>query len=87
MDENGKHCRIFLDADEYADIERIAAYRDMTVEEWIADVARQAKADYHERSERIKRANEKALQCQHPTADIEQMLAEIAAGYLSNDLS
>ena len=87
MDETGKHCRIFLDADEYADIERIAAYRDMTAEEWIVDVVRQAMADYHKRSERIKQATEKALQCQHPTADIEQMLAEIEAGYLSNGFS
>ena len=86
MAENGKHCRIFLDAGEYAEIERIAAYRNMTAEEWMADKTRLALADYHERSERIKQATEKALKCQHPTADIEQMLAEISAGYLSDDV-
>ena len=86
MAENGKHCRIFLDAEEYAEIERIAGRRNMSVEEWIADKTRLALADYHERSGRIKRATEKALKCQHPTADIEQMLAEIAAGYLSDDV-
>ena len=86
MAEPGKCCRIFLDAGEYDDIQRIAAYRNMTAEEWMADTVRQARADYHERSERIKRATEKALKCQHPTADIEQMLAEISAGYLSDDV-
>lgn len=86
MAEKGKCCRIFLDAAEYEDIQRIAAYRNMTAEEWITDQTRLALTDYHERSERIKRATEKALKCQHPTADIEQMLAEIEAGYLSNDI-
>lgn len=86
MRETRKHCRIFLNAEEYADIKRIAACRDMSVEEWVADRTRQALADYHERSERIKWATETALKCQHPTADIDQMLAEIAAGYLSDDV-
>ena len=86
MSEKGKCCRIFLDAGEYAEIERIAGRRNMSVEEWITDKTRLALADYHERSERIKQATEKALKCQHPTADIEQMLAEIAAGYLSDDV-
>ena len=85
MRETRKRCRIFLNAEEYADLERIAAGRDMSVEEWIADRTRLALADYHERSERIKRATETALKCQHPTADIEQMLAEISAGHLSDD--
>lgn len=86
MRETRKRCRIFLNAEEYADLERIAAGREMSVEEWIADISRQALADYHERSERIKRATETALKCQHPAADIEQMLAEIEAGYLSYDI-
>ena len=86
MRETRKRCRIFLNAEEYADIERIAAGRNMSVEEWISDRTRQSLADYHERSERIKRATETALKCQHPTADIEQMLAEIAAGSLSYDV-
>ena len=86
MRETRKRCRIFLSAEEYADLERIAACRDMSVEECIADVTRQALADYHERSERIKWATEMALNCQHPTADIEQMLAEIEKGYLSDDI-
>ena len=86
MRETRKRCRIFLNAEEYADLERIAACRDMSVEEWIADRTRQALTDHHKRSERIKRATEKALKCQHPTADIEQMLAEISTGYLSDDV-
>ena len=48
MAEPGKCYRIFLDAGEYADIQRIAAYRNMTAEEWITDKTRLALADYHE---------------------------------------
>ena len=77
MDETGKHCRIFLDADEYADIERIAAYRDMTAEEWIADVVRQAQSDYHKQVKRIRQTIDEALQCQHPVELIEEMIREI----------
>ena len=86
MRETRKSCRILLTAEEYADVERIAAGRDLSVEEWIADRTRRALAEYYERSERIKRATEAALKCQHPTADIEQMLAEIEDGYLAYDV-
>lgn len=34
-----------------------------------------------ERAERMRRAVAKGLQCNHPTADIDQMLQEIADGY------
>lgn len=77
MDEIGKHCRISLDADEYADIERIAARRGMTAEEWITDVAREARVDYHRQVKRIRQAIEEALQCQHPVELIEEMIREI----------
>lgn len=83
MRETRKRCRIFLNAEEYADLERIAAGRDMSVEEWIADRTRQALTDHHKQVERIDKVIKMSAQGQHPTADIEQMLAEIAAGYLS----
>ena len=34
-----------------------------------------------ERAERMRRVLAKGLQCNHPTADIDQMLREIADGY------
>ena len=77
MPENGKHCRIFLDADEYAEIERIAARRNMSVEEWIAEQVRQTRADYHKHIGRIQEAIDAAAQRQYPMDIIEQMLQEI----------
>ena len=35
-----------------------------------------------ERAERMRRVLAKGLQCNHPTADIDQMLREIADGYV-----
>ena len=86
MRETRKRCRIFLNAEEYADLERIAAGRDMSIEEWIAERTRQALTDHHKQVERIDKVIEMSAQGQHPTADIEQMLAEIEAGYLSDDV-
>ena len=83
MAEKGKHCRIFLDAGEYADIERIAAYRNMTAEEWMADTVRQARADYHQHIERIQQAINDAMKCQHPIELIEEMIREIHGERLS----
>lgn len=77
MGENGKHCRIFLDADEYAEIERIAARRNMSVEEWITEQVRQTRADYHKHIGRIQEAIDAAAQRQYPMDLIEQMLQEI----------
>ena len=77
MAETGKSCRIFLDAGEYEDIQRIAAYRNMTAEEWMADTVRQARADYHQQVERIQQAINDAMKCQHPIELIEEMIREI----------
>ena len=77
MAEPGKCCRIFLDAGEYEDIQRIAAYRNMTAEEWMADTVRQARADYHQQVERIQQAINDAMKCQHPIELIEEMIREI----------
>ena len=83
MGEKGKHCRIFLEDAEYEDIQRIAAYRNMTAEEWMADTVRQARADYHKQVERIQHAINDALKCQHPIELIEEMVREIHGERLS----
>ena len=86
MRETRKSCRILLTAEEYADVECIAAGRDLSVEEWISDRTRRALAEYYKQVERIDKVIEMSAQSQHPTADIEQMLAEIEAGYLAYDV-
>ena len=77
MAETGKQCRIFLDADEYAEIERIAARRNMSVEEWITEQVRQTRTDYHKHIGRIQEAIGAAAQRQYPMDLIEKMLQEI----------
>ena len=77
MAETGKHCRIFLDVEEYAEIERIAGRRNMSVEEWILEQVRQTRADYHQHIGRIREAIDAAAQHQYPMDLIEQMLQEI----------
>lgn len=77
MAENGKHCWIFLDAGEYAEIERIAGRRNMSVEEWILEQVRQTRADYQQHIRRIREAIDAAAQRQYPMDLIEKMLQEI----------
>ena len=77
MAETGKCCRIFLDAGEYAEIERIAGRRNMSVEEWILEQVRQTRADYHQHIGRIREAIDAAAQRQYPMDLVEKMLQEI----------
>ncbi len=83
MSEKEKRCQIFLDDEEYADIERIAGWRKITVEQWVHEALCKARADYHKRVEGLEKALEKASRCQFPAADIEDMLREIESGYNS----
>ena len=77
MAEPGECCWIFLDAGEYAEIERIAGRRNMSVEEWILEQVRQTRADYQQHIGRIQEAIDAAAQRQYPMDIIEQMLQEI----------
>ena len=77
MAESGKYCQVFLDVGEYAEIERIAGRRNMSVEEWIAEQVRQTRADYHKHIERIREALDAAAQRQYPMDLVEKMLQEI----------
>ena len=76
-------CQVSLDDEEYAHLERIAARRNITVEQWIEEIIRRDRADYLSRSASIKRVIEEAGRHQYPTADIEQILEEIDPGYNS----
>ncbi len=80
MSGEAKRCQITLEDDEFADIERIAGRRNMTVEQWIEETVRLARSDYHARVRRIEKVIKETSQLNFPTADIEQMLQEIEAG-------
>ncbi len=73
-----------MDEPEYREIRRIARQRGMTVAEWVRGVlraaARQApRGDADRKLQAIRAAARHEL----PTADIDQMLAEIERGYIA----
>ncbi len=81
-----KKLQVLLDDLEYEMIQAVAKSRGMTVSEWVRQVLRKAlHVDPNSTKKRASpeeklRAIAKAYRHQHPTADIEVMLAEIEAG-------
>jgi hypothetical protein len=78
-----KRLQVLLPDAEMAEIQRMARREQITVGEWARRVLREARS---RRSggdpERKLKAIRKAAAYSFPTADIEQMLAEIERGYL-----
>lgn len=78
-----KRLQVVLDEEEYGEIQRIARRHRMTVSAWVRDSLRRAR-----RSEPPVEAGRKletirtAARHDFPTAEIEQMLAQIERGYL-----
>ena len=64
------------------EIRRLARRERLTVGEWVRRVLREARSrqPVHEPQMKLK-AVRKAAECSFPTADIEQMLAQIEQGY------
>ena len=80
-----KRLQVVLEEEELAEIRRAAEQRQMTVSEWVRRTLREARGlvpsrPKEEKLEVIRRASEYAF----PTADIDQMLAEVEDGYLSD---
>jgi hypothetical protein len=78
-----KRLQVLLDEKEYREIRRMARLRRMTLAEWVRQALRSARsreptADAMKKLAVIRAAASNA----YPTADIEQMLAEIEGGYL-----
>ncbi|HLE85852.1 MAG TPA: antitoxin [Thermoanaerobaculia bacterium] len=78
-----KRLQVLLDESELQDIRRTARRERMTVAEWVRQALRDARRqqperEVHEKLDAVRRAAEHAF----PTADIDQMLAEIERGYL-----
>ena len=77
-----KRLQVLIEESEYREIARLARARRTTVAAWVRDAIQQARG-----SQPSRQANDKlryvraAARHEFPTADIDQMLAEIEAGY------
>jgi Arc/MetJ-type ribon-helix-helix transcriptional regulator len=73
--------QVLFDPEELGEIRMVAESRHMTVSEWVRQALRDARREEPRRARREKLAIvESAYEHTLPTADIDQMLAEIAAG-------
>lgn len=80
-----KRLQVVFDEEELAGLQRTAARNHMTTSEWVRQVVRQAqrnepRGDPKKKLAVIRRAAEHAF----PTADIDQMLADVERGYLND---
>ncbi|MGQ0702996.1 MAG: antitoxin [Gemmatimonadales bacterium] len=74
--------QVLLDAEEFAEIRRIARRYRMTVAEWVRQALRQARREEPKGDPRRKLAVvREAARGKYPTADLPQMLEEIERGY------
>lgn len=80
-----KRLQVLLEDAEMREIQRAARRKRTTVAEWVRIALRSARAtepggDVRSKMEALRRANQYSF----PTADIDQMLAEIESGYLES---
>jgi hypothetical protein len=74
--------QVLLEEDEFDEIRQIARRRRLTVAEWVRQSLREARRAEPRRSSGAKlEALKAATRHRFPTADVEQMLAEIEGGY------
>jgi hypothetical protein len=81
-----KRVQVVLEDDEYQAIKAAAKARHITVAEWVLQTVRQHKVNPPKTVEDKLRAIREASQHTHPTADINVMLEEIAAGRNARDI-
>lgn len=80
-----KRLQVLLEEAELREVQRAARARRMTVAEWVRQALRAARhRDPTKGPERKLAAVRAAARYSFPTADIDQMLAEIERGYLDN---
>jgi hypothetical protein len=80
-----KRLQVILDDAEFADIKRTARLSRMTVAEWVRHALRRARREEPTSDARRKiAAVREAARGSYPTADIDQMLAEIERGYVTS---
>jgi hypothetical protein len=77
-----KRLQVLLDETEFASIRRAARLNRMTVAEWVRQALRRAQREEPTLDPRRKMAVvREAARGSYPTADIDEMLAEIERGY------
>lgn len=77
-----KRLQVLLEEDELREIQRAARRERLTVAEWVRQALREVRRQRPQSTLERKRAViRKALEHAAPTADIDQMLAEIERGY------
>ncbi len=75
--------QVLLDERDMEGIREIACRNKLTVAEWVRQVLRRARREEPLREAHLKlEAVRKASTYSYPTADIDQMLAEVERGYL-----
>jgi hypothetical protein len=78
-----KRLQVLFDEPEWKDIRRTARSQRMTVAEWVRQALRAARQERSAKDPHAKiAAIRSAMRHAHPTADIDQMNAEIERGYL-----
>lgn len=76
-----KRLQVLLDDEEYREIQGVARRQRVTVAAWVRQALRQARSDDAGTIDAKLRAIAEASRHSFPTADIEDMLEEIEAGY------
>lgn len=80
-----KRLQVLLEEAEMAEIRRAARLSRMTVAEWVRQALKRARKEEPVTDTKRKLAVvREAVRGSYPTADIDQMLAEIERGYLSD---
>lgn len=80
-----KRLQVLLDESELAEIRRAARLSRMTVAEWVRQALRRARREEPTSDARRKLAVvREAARGSYPTADIDEMLADIERGYLGD---
>jgi len=81
-----KRLQVLLEEPEFREIQRMARAQRMTVAEWVRQALRAARSDRSAGDlARKLAAIRSALRENQPTAEIDQMNAEIERGYLGGD--
>lgn len=81
-----KRLQVILDEEEMRAIQDLAKRHRTTVAEWVRQALRAARRNEPRvDAERKLKAIRAAVRYKFPSGDIQQMLAEIERGYLSND--
>ena len=79
-----KRLQVILDEEEFRDIQKMAQTKQMTVAEWVRQTLRAARRGESAGDPGRKlQAIQRAARCSFPAGNIETMLEEIEAGYLS----